>query len=154
MTVFNEALNQALGSVQTAARYDSERGIWVSDVSVKDSALPDGAATEAKQTAMEALIGEAQASPAVNTVLARLKSLEDKIDAMVDGTSPAVTTLSGSNVEIGGVTFAVSGGDTLRNTATNKPDAATAHAAIPFCYYHAIDTGAIEVTDGTNWVVI
>jgi hypothetical protein len=43
--------------------------------------------------------------------------------------------LSGSNVEIGGVSFAVSGGDTLRNTAANKPDAVAAHAAIPFCYY-------------------
>ena len=62
--------------------------------------------------------------------------------------------LSGSNVEIGGVSFAVSGGDTLRNTAANKPNADAAHAAIPFCYYHAIDTGAIEVTDGANWVVI
>ena len=62
--------------------------------------------------------------------------------------------ISGGNVEIGGVSFAVSGGDTLRNTAANKPNADAAHAAIPFCYYHAIDTGAIEVTDGTNWVVI
>jgi len=65
-----------------------------------------------------------------------------------------VVQLSGSYVEIGGVSFAVSGGDTLRNTAANKPNADAAHAAIPFCYYHAIDTGAIEVTDGTNWVVI
>ena len=68
--------------------------------------------------------------------------------------TPGVVQLSGSYVEIGGVSFAVSGGDTLRNTAANKPDAAAAHAVIPFCYYHAIDTGAIEATDGTNWVVI
>jgi len=74
----------------------------------------------------------------------------------VIGIDPAANAvqLSGSNVEIGGVSFAVSGGDTLRNTAANKPNADAAHAAIPFCYYHAIDTGAIEVTDGTNWVVI
>ena len=65
-----------------------------------------------------------------------------------------IVPVSGSNVEIGGVSFAVSGGDTLRNTAANKPDAAAAHAAIPFCYYHAIDTGTVEATDGTNWVVI
>jgi hypothetical protein len=62
--------------------------------------------------------------------------------------------LSGSNVEIGGVSFAVSGGDTIRNTAANKPGAAAAHAVIPFCYYYAVDTGVVEVTDGTNWVVI
>ena len=74
----------------------------------------------------------------------------------VIGIDPAANAvqLSGSNVEIGGVSFAVSGGDTLRNTAANKPNADAAHAAIPFCYYHAIDTGAIEVTDGTKWVVI
>jgi hypothetical protein len=48
-------------------------------------------ATEAKQDALAALIGEVQASPTANTLLARLKSLEDKIDAITDGTSPAVT---------------------------------------------------------------
>jgi hypothetical protein len=58
-------------------------------------------ATEAKQDALAALIGEVQASPTANTLLARLKSLqtlEDKIDAIIDGTSPAVTQLSGSNI--------------------------------------------------------
>lgn len=53
-------------------------------------------ATEAKQTALNALIGEVQAAPTANTLLARLKSLEDKIDAIIAGTTPAVTTLSGS----------------------------------------------------------
>ena len=53
-------------------------------------------ATEAKQTALNALIGEVQAAPTANTLLARLKSLEDKIAAIIAGTSPAVTTLSGS----------------------------------------------------------
>jgi len=84
---------------------------------------------------------------------------DGKLTVGIDQTTPGTTNkvvaeLSGSNVEIGGVSFAVSGGDTLRNTAANKPNADAAHAAIPFCYYHAIDTGAIEVTDGTNWVVI
>ena len=110
--------------------------------------------TEAKQDALAALIGEVQASPTENTLLARIKALETKIDAITDGTTPAVTQLSGSYVEIGGVSFAVSGGDTLRGKSTDKPAAADAHAAIPFCYYHAIDTGAIEVTDGTDWVVV
>jgi hypothetical protein len=62
--------------------------------------------------------------------------------------------LSGSNVEIGGVSFAVSGGDTIRGLTADKPDAAAAHAVIPYCYYFSVDTGIVEVTDGTKWVVI
>ena len=96
------------------------------------------------------------------SVVSGLKSVRAKV-TWISGTSVTVKvrvsslespSKAGSNVEIGGVSFAVSGGDTLRNTAANKPNADAAHAAIPFCYYHAIDTGAIEVTDGTNWVVI
>jgi len=55
--------------------------------------------TEAKQDALNALIGEVQAAPTANTLLARLKSLEDKIDAITAGTTPAVTQLSGSKLE-------------------------------------------------------
>ena len=62
--------------------------------------------------------------------------------------------LSGSKVEIGGVTFEVSGGDTLRGKSADKPDAVAAHAVIPYCFYFSIDTGVVEATDGTNWVVI
>ena len=62
--------------------------------------------------------------------------------------------LLGSIVEIGGVSFAVSGGDTLRGKSADKPDAVAAHAVIPFCYYFSVDTGIVEVTDGTDWVVI
>ena len=62
--------------------------------------------------------------------------------------------LSGSNVEIGGVSFAVSGGDTIRGKAADKPAAAAAHAVMPYCFYFSIDTGEIEATDGANWVVI
>jgi hypothetical protein len=56
--------------------------------------------TEAKQDALAALIGEAQASPTANTLLARLKSLEDKIDAITSGATPATVQLSGSSVLI------------------------------------------------------
>ena len=48
------------------------------------------------QAALAAVIGEAAAAPTANTILARLKSLEDKIDAITTGTSPAVTQLTGS----------------------------------------------------------
>jgi len=107
-------------------------------------------ATEAKQTALNALIGEVQAAPTANTLLARLKNLETKVDAIIaDGIK-----LSGSYVEIGGVSFVVSGGDTLRGKSTDKPAAADAHTAIPYCFYFSIDTGVVEATDGTNWVVI
>lgn len=67
------------------------------------SALPTGASTEAKQDALNAIIGEKQTSPTANTLLARLKSLEDKIDAITGGTTPAVTKLSGSNLEVAAV---------------------------------------------------
>lgn len=60
------------------------------------SALPTGASTEAKQDALNAIIGEKQTSPTANTLLARIKNIEDKIDAITNGTTPAVTQLSGS----------------------------------------------------------
>ena len=63
--------------------------------------LIDAPATEAKQDALAALIGEVDADPTANTLLARIKSLEDKIDAIIDGSAPAVTQLSGSNVPDG-----------------------------------------------------
>ncbi|MDD3892957.1 MAG: hypothetical protein PHE03_11720 [Bacteroidales bacterium] len=143
----------------------SEIETLLSDIKSKDFATQTTAAailakliaapsTEAKQDALAALIGEVDADPTANTLLARLKSLEDKIDAITDGTSPAVTQLSGSIVTIGEATFAVSGGDTLRGLTADKPDAVAAHAVIPYCYYFSIDTGVVEATDGTNWVVI
>ena len=57
-------------------------------------------ATEAKQDALAALIGEAQASPTANTLLARIKSLEDKIDAITSGATPATAQLTGSYATI------------------------------------------------------
>jgi hypothetical protein len=68
--------------------------------------------------------------------------------------NPGSMQLTGSYVEIGSDTFQVSGGDTLRGLTADKPEADAAHAAIPFCYYFSIDTGIVEVTDGTKWVVI
>lgn len=70
-------------------------GDAVASILAKIIAAP---ATEAKQTALTELIGEVQASPTENTLLARIKALETKIDAITDGTTPAVTQLSGSNV--------------------------------------------------------
>lgn len=64
------------------------------------------------------------------------------------------TELKGSIVEIGEKEYPLSNGTTLRGKAADKPDAAAAHAVIPYCYYFSIDTGTVEATDGTNWVVI
>lgn len=50
-------------------------GEEVPSVIVDNSALPAGAATSAKQDALAALIGEVQAAPTANTLLARLKDL-------------------------------------------------------------------------------
>ena len=78
----------------------------------------------------------------------------DLIPVKVGADGSLVTQLSGSIVTIGAATFAVSGGDTLRGKAVDRPDAVAAHAVIPYCYYFSIDTGVVEATDGTDWVVI
>ena len=49
--------------------------------------------------AVMAQLGEVQATPTANTVLARLKALETKLDGIINGTSPAVAALSGSNLQ-------------------------------------------------------
>jgi hypothetical protein len=110
-------------------------------------------ATEAKQTAIELILNSLDGKDystlaKQNEILTKLAALETKLNSALD------VQLSGSNVEIGGVSFAVSGGDTLRGKSADKPDAVAAHAVIPYCYYFSIDTGVVEATDGTNWVVI
>ena len=77
---------------------------------------------------------------------------DNKLKVNEDGSVPV--ELKGSIVEVGDKTYSVSGGDTLRGKAADKPDAAAAHAVIPYCYYFSIDTGVVEATDGTDWVVI
>jgi hypothetical protein len=110
-------------------------------------------ATEAKQTAIELILNSLDGKDystlaKQNEILTKLAALETKLNSALD------VQLSGSNVEIGGVSFAVSGGDTIRGKAADKPAAAAAHAVIPYCFYFSIDTGEVEATDGTNWVVM
>ena len=76
------------------------------------------------------------------------------LDHGIPAANPMLVELKGSIVEVGDKTYSVSGGDTLRGKAADKPDAAAAHAVIPYCYYFSIDTGVVEATDGTDWVVI
>jgi hypothetical protein len=62
--------------------------------------------------------------------------------------------VTNSTIEINEITYGLENGNVLRNTAANQPSAADAHAVIPFCYYYSIDTGAVEVTDGSNWWMV
>ena len=90
-------------------------------------------ATEAKQTALNALIGEVQANPTANTLLARLKALEDKLAETL------TVQLSGSKVE------QASAQDTqVATTAKTYTKAAGASQIEVYC-----ETGYIRVrTDG------
>jgi len=99
-------------------------------------------ATEAKQDALAALIGEVDADPTANTLLARLKSLEDKIDAITDGTSPAVTQLSGSKMEVYGTSL------------DDRPDATTVPIGATFTIVDASQEFRSWISDGTNWVEV
>ena len=139
LPVGDAAAQAKLADILTKLSADPATQTTLAQILAKIIAEP---ATEAKQTALNALIGEVQAAPTANTLLARLKSLEDKIAAIIAGTSPAVTTLSGSNMD-------------LRGTAATKPLA----TAVPIgATYWSVDTDpsaeAIEVSDGTNWVVM
>ena len=91
-------------------------------------------ATEAKQTALNALIGEVHASPTANTLLARLKNLETKVDAIIaDGIQ-----LSGSKMELYG------------KAISDRPAANTVPVGATFTI---VDDKLDQnwISDGTNW---
>lgn len=94
------------------------------------------------QAALAAVIGEAAAAPTANTILARLKSLEDKIDAITTGTTPAVTQLTGSKMELYGASL------------DDRPDATTVPIGTTFTIVD--DTGNFDsyISDGTNWMEV
>lgn len=94
------------------------------------------------QAALAAVIGEAAAAPTANTILARLKSLEDKIDAITTGTTPAVTQLTGSKMELYGVAI------------EDRPDANTVAVGATFTIVD--DTGNFDsyISNGTNWMEV
>lgn len=95
--------------------------------------------TEAKQDALNALIGEVQASPTANTLLARLKSLEDKIDKITNGTSPASVQLSGSNMELYGATI------------NDRPAANAVKAGATFTIVDATQEFKSWMSNGVDW---
>ena len=92
-------------------------------------------ATAAKQDALVGLIGEKQASPTANTLLARLKSLEDKIAAIIsDGIQ-----LSGSEMEVYGTSL------------DDRPDATTVPIGATFTIVDASQEFRSWMSNGTNW---
>ena len=151
------ALRDALRGTGSKTLTDLANALVPLATAAKQDTLAGLVSTAANQTALQNLIGSLAAAavtdPTASAALIQLlKGLLKQLQG--GGTGAAPVQLSGSNVEIGGVTFAVSGGDTLRGKSADKPDAVAAHAVIPFCYYFSVDTGIIEVTDGTKWVVI
>jgi hypothetical protein len=84
--------------------------------SITASALPTGAATEAKQ----------------DTSNTSLTAIKNAVEGTVD------VQLTGSSLD-------------LRGLASAKPLATAVDIGVT---YWSVDTGAIEVSDGTNWVVV
>jgi hypothetical protein len=151
------ALRDALRGTGSKTLTDLANALVPLATAAKQDTLAGLVSTAANQTALQNLIGSLAAAavtdPAASAaVIQLLKGLLKQLQG--GGTGAAPVQLTGSNVEIGGVSFAVSGGDTLRGKFADRPDAVAAHAVIPYCYYFSIDTGVVEATDGTNWVVI
>ena len=98
MTVYNQALNQATGSVQTAARYDTDVADWMSNVGnyVQNSAgvwvpLALDANGYLKASVKDAL-------PAGTNLLGKTVPVDADGDEKFTSTNPATVQLSGSNV--------------------------------------------------------
>ena len=64
-----------------------------------------------------------------------------------------VVRISGSSLAVGATTFELDG-RMLYGLADDRPDAAAAHAALKWAYYHATDTQVTTQTDGTNWQAV
>ena len=99
-------------------------------------------ATAAEQAALKALIGEVQAIPTANTLLARLKSLEDKIDAITAGTTPVVSKLSGSKMEL------------YEASLDDRPDATTVPIAATFTIVDSTGNFDSWISNGVKWLEV
>ncbi len=110
------------------------------DVKVSSSALPTGAATAAKQDTLKTAI---DAAAALLTAIKDTAGIKKIVDALPAGTN-----------NIGKITLDGSTND-MRGKAANKPAAGT--VAVGTTYW-SIDTDphadAVEVSNGTSWVVI
>lgn len=87
---------------------------------------------------------------ATKAAVVATQAASEAVRAALEGT--LTTQLSGSSaVTIGGATFYVDGA-TIRGLAADRPDAAAAHAVIPYGFYFAIDTGVVYRNTGSAWV--
>ncbi len=127
-----DGIEGTLATLATAAGQSTIAG-YIDQVETQLSAI------QGYVDGLEGAIGTAVASPAANTLLARLKSLEDKIDAITAGTTPAVTQLSGSNMELFGVNI------------DDRPAANTVSVGATFMI---VGTDSIWQSNGTDWVVM
>ncbi len=129
-----EAIKTVLATLLTQSGFDAKADITLS--ALRDALT--GAGVDAKTlNDLATLIGEVQAAPTANTLLARLKSLEDKIDAITSGTTPAVTQLSGSEMEL------------YSDTISDRPSANSVAKGTTFTLINAnFDTW---ISDGVEW---
>lgn len=89
-----------------------------------------------------------------NPLAVKAKALETKLDdlQLLLQSGDAKVQLSGTTVEIGGVTFRLVNGDRLVGRAAQRPSASAAASALfPGLFYHAYDTGEVSQTTGSNW---
>lgn len=133
-------METTLGTLLTKTGFDAKVDLALSALrdalrGTGNKSLTDLATTQA---ALAAVIGEAAAAPTANTILARLKSLEDKIDAITTGTTPAVTQLTGSYVGY---------------STDTKPTISNYTPGTEITFLE-LDTGDVYVYDGTDWVVL
>lgn len=138
LPVGDAAAQAKLADILTKLSADPATQTTLAQILAKIIAEP---ATEAKQTALNALIGEVQAAPTANTLLARLKSLEDKIDKITAGTTPANVQLSGSKMELYGAAIEE------RPAANTVPKGAT---------FTIVDENLDQnwISNGTDWMEV
>lgn len=139
-------LAQILAKLISAPATEAKQDTLIGHVDEVESALAAvlakliaAPATEAKQTALAELIGEVQASPTENTLLARIKALETKIDAIIAGTTPATVQLSGSKMKLYGATI------------SDRPDATTVPIGATFTIVDDTQDFKTWMSNGVNW---
>jgi len=104
LTVFNEALNQALGSVQTAARWDTNNGVWMNDVAnytktaggiwaPVSPANPTPTNDAGSITALASILAKQSSDPTTQTTLAAILARSNAVLTFAH-TTASITTAS------------------------------------------------------------
>lgn len=125
--------SSGLYTVPSSQWFKGASGLWVP----VDATNP----LPTMESELQNRIGEVQDNPATNTVLARLKALEDKIDSITSGTTPAKTELTGSNMELYGKTL---------------DDMPAANTVKPGTTFTIVDDKLDQnwISDGTDWLEV